>query len=72
MKMTQKEIKKMRLDPRSVIFDLDTTPIKSSGTDRVRQARLTAMYLFSAIAIIAACSVFVFLVWISAAVVLSQ
>tara|TARA_R100001369_G_scaffold54209_1_gene81088 strand:- start:120 stop:338 length:219 start_codon:yes stop_codon:yes gene_type:complete len=72
MKMTKKEIKKMRLDPRSVIFDLDTTPIKSSGTDRVRQARLTAMYLFSAIAIIAACSVFVFLVWISAAVVLSQ
>ena len=72
MKMTEKEVKKMQSLRRSVIFDLDTTPIESTGTDRVRQARLTAMYLFSAITIIAACSVFVFLVWISAAVVMSQ
>ena len=72
MKMTENEIKKMPNLRRSVIFDLDDTPIEPAGTDRVRQARLTAMYLFSAIAIIAACSVFVFLVWISAAVVLSQ
>jgi len=71
--MNVKEIKKMQLNRRrSVIFDLDTTPIESTGTDRVRQARLTAMYLFSAIAMIAACSVFVVLVWISAAVVMSQ
>ena len=71
--MNAKEIKKMQLDRRrSVIFDLDTTPIKSTGTGRVRQARLTAMYLVSAIAMIAACSVFVALVWISAVVVMSQ
>jgi|TARA_R110002124_G_C8630450_1_gene487246 hypothetical protein len=71
--MNVKEIKKMQLDRRrSVIFDLDTTPIESTGTDRVRQARLTAMYLVSAIAMIAACSVFVALVWISAVVVMSQ
>ena len=71
--MNVKEIKKMQLNRRrSVIFDLDTTPIESTGTDRVRQARLTAMYLFSAIAMIAACSVFVALVWISASVVMSQ
>jgi hypothetical protein len=71
--MNAKEIKKMQLDRRrSVIFDLDTTPIESTGTDRVRQARLTAMYLVSAIAMIAACSVFVALVWISAVVVMSQ
>ena len=71
--MNVKEIKKMQLDRRrSVIFDLDTTPIESTGTDRVRQARLTAMYLFSAIAMIAASSVFLVLVWISAAIVMSQ
>ena len=70
--MNVKEIKKMQLDRRSVIFDLDTTPIESTGTDRVRQARLTAMYLFSAIAMIAASSVFLVLVWISASVVMSQ
>ena len=71
--MNVKEIKKMQLHRRrSVIFDLDTTPIESTGTDRVRQARLTAMYLVSAIAMIAACSVFVALVWISAVVVMSQ
>ena len=71
--MNAKEIKKMQLDRRrSVIFDLDTTPIKSTGTGRARQARLTAMYLVSAIAMIAACSVFVALVWISAVVVMSQ
>jgi hypothetical protein len=71
--MNVKEIKKMQIDRRrSVIFDLDTTPIESTGTDRVRQARLTAMYLVSAIAMIAACSVFVALVWISAVVVMSQ
>ena len=71
--MNAKEIKKMQLDRRrSVIFDLETTPIKSTGTGRVRQARLTAMYLVSAIAMIAACSVFVALVWISAVVVMSQ
>ena len=72
MKMTQKEIKKMRLDPRSVIFDLDTTPIKSSGTDRIRQMRLAAMYLGSCVALIAASIFLVFLIWGYAVILLSQ
>tara|TARA_R110000823_G_scaffold271963_2_gene391342 strand:+ start:289 stop:507 length:219 start_codon:yes stop_codon:yes gene_type:complete len=72
MKMTKKEIKRMRLDPRSVIFDLDTTPIKSSGTDRIRQMRLAAMYLGSCVAFIVASVFLVFIIWGYAVILLSQ
>ena len=71
--MNAKEIKKMQLDRRrSVIFDLDTTPIDSTGTDRIRQMRLAAMYLGSCVAVIVASIFLVFLIWGYAVILLSQ
>jgi len=72
MKMTENEIKKMPNLRRSVIFDLDDTPIKSAETNRIRQMRLAAMYLGCGVAFIAASVFLVFAVWAYAVVVMSQ